>query len=212
MPKKKETIIKKVEDTAKKITKELVKDIEVAEEKIEEFIKGEEKTKKKPAKKRVKKPAKKEKFTELLEKAKKLEAGVEEAKEVDIKKKIKEKESEKEDTLVPMEDYLKSSIHLGTKVITPDMKSYVYRRRADGLAVFNTALLDDKIREGAEYLAKFAPKDVVVICKSSGVLLYIPIGSSLISVILPVLVKPPIVSSPSIKLFPFILLPLFLKE
>ena len=101
----------------------------------------------------------------MLEKAKKLEAGVEEAKDVDIKKKIKEKESEKEDTLVPMEDYLKSSIHLGTKVITPDMKSYVYRRRADGLAVFNTALLDDKIREGAEYLAKFAPEDIVVICK-----------------------------------------------
>ena len=64
-----------------------------------------------------------------------------------------------------MEDYLKSSMHLGTRVITPDMRKYVYRRRADGLAVFNTALLDDLIREGAEYLSKFDPKDVIVVCK-----------------------------------------------
>jgi small subunit ribosomal protein S2 len=45
------------------------------------------------------------------------------------------------------------------------MRKYVYRRRADGLAVFNTALLDDLIREGAEYLSKFDPKDVIVVCK-----------------------------------------------
>ncbi len=64
-----------------------------------------------------------------------------------------------------MEDYLKASIHLGTRVITPDMRQYVYRRRADGLAVFNTALLDDKIREGAEFLAKYAPEDVLLCCK-----------------------------------------------
>jgi small subunit ribosomal protein S2 len=64
-----------------------------------------------------------------------------------------------------MEDYLKASIHLGTRVITPDMRPFVYRRRADGLAVFNTALLDDKIREGAEYLAKFAPEDIILVCK-----------------------------------------------
>ena len=57
----------------------------------------------------------------------------------DIKKKIKL--AEEKETLVPIEHYLKSSIHLGTRVITPDMKKYVYRRRADGLAVFNTARL-----------------------------------------------------------------------
>lgn len=108
---------------------------------------------------------KKAKLAKLLAKAKQLEGSVEEAKSLDIKKKLKEGESEKSDTLVPMEDYLKASIHLGTRVITPDMRKYVYRRRADGLAVFNTALLDDKIREGAAYLAKFAPKDVILVCK-----------------------------------------------
>ena len=71
----------------------------------------------------------------------------------------------KKEMLVPIEDYLKSSIYLGTRVMTPDMRSYVYRRRADGLAVFNTSLLDEKIREAAEYLAKFEPKDIILVCK-----------------------------------------------
>ncbi len=56
-------------------------------------------------------------------------------------------------------------MHLGTRAITPDMKPYVYKRRADSLAVFNTTLLDEKLREAAEYLAQFAPEDIAVICK-----------------------------------------------
>ncbi|MEK6928508.1 MAG: 30S ribosomal protein S2 [Nanoarchaeota archaeon] len=107
---------------------------------------------------------KKARLTKLLEKAKKLESKIEDIGDVDLKKKVKPEE-EKENTLVPMEDYLKASVHLGTRVITPDMRKYVYRRRADGLAVFNTAVLNDKIREGAEYLSKFAPQDVIIVCK-----------------------------------------------
>ena len=119
------------------------------------------------AKSEESKEDKKAKLAKLLEKAKKLEGAVEEEK-IDLKRKVKKKEGEeeeKENTLVPMEDYLKSSIHLGTRVITPDMRKYVYRRRADGLAVFNTALLDDKISEGAAYLSKFAPDKIILICK-----------------------------------------------
>ncbi|MDP3881651.1 MAG: 30S ribosomal protein S2 [Nanoarchaeota archaeon] len=108
----------------------------------------------------------KAKLAKLLEKAEKLKSKVEDVKDVDLKKKVRPEDKEdKKETLVPMEDYLKSSIHLGTRVITPDMRKYVYRRRADGLAVFNTALLDDLIREGAEYLSKFDPKDVIIVCK-----------------------------------------------
>ena len=108
---------------------------------------------------------KRAKLRKLREKAKALEKTVEEAAPIDLKKKMKPEEEEKKDTLVPMEDYLKASIHLGTRVITPNMRTYVYRRRADGLAVFNTALLDDKLREGAAYLAKFAPHEIMVVCK-----------------------------------------------
>ncbi len=105
------------------------------------------------------------KLAKLLEKAKKLEKTVKEIKPADLKKKLTLEEEEEKETLVPMEDYLKSSIHLGTRVITPDMRPYVYRRRADGLAVFNTSLLDDKIREGSAFLAQFAPEDIILVCK-----------------------------------------------
>lgn len=120
-------------------------------------------TKKKTTEK--KEPSEKEaKLAKLKEKAAKLAEGIKEEK-VDLKKKVKAGQEEAKNTLAPIEDYLKSSIHLGTRAITPDMKPYVYKRRADSLAVFNTALLDEKIREGGDYLAQFAPEDVVVVCK-----------------------------------------------
>ena len=114
------------------------------------------------------KEEKKAKFSKLLEKAKALEGKVEDAKELDVskvKKKTSDEQEVEKETLVPMDDYLKASIHLGTRVITPDMRPYVYRRRADGLAVFNTALLDDKIREGGEFLSKFSPENIIIVCK-----------------------------------------------
>ena len=109
--------------------------------------------------------AKAEKKAKLLERAKKIAGEVKEEKEIKLKEKIKEEKEEKKDLLVPIEDYLKSSIYLGTRVVTPDMRKYVYRRRADGLAVFNTDLLDKKIRESAEFIAKFEPKSIIVVCK-----------------------------------------------
>lgn len=175
---KKESIVEEIEEkiveTAKKVANKVEEVAEEVVEEVEELVEGKEsKTKAKPKKSSETKVEKSEidskedkkaKLAKLLEKAKKLEGKVEDSKDVDLKKKVKNEEDEKE-TMVPMEDYLKSSIHLGTRVITPDMRPYVYRRRADGLAVFNTSLLDDKIKEGAEYLAKFVPKDVILVCK-----------------------------------------------
>jgi small subunit ribosomal protein S2 len=145
--KKEESEMENTEE--KESTKKSKKSEEKKDEKTEEELKED----------------KKAKLAKLLEKAKKLEGKVEDVKDIDLKKKVKPEEEEKKDTLVPMEDYLKSSIHLGTRVITPDMRKYVYRRRADGLAVFNTALLDDKMREGIEYLNKFNPEGIILVCK-----------------------------------------------
>ena len=63
--------------------------------------------------------------------------------------------SSKEETLIPLEDYIKCAVHLGTKVITPHMRKYVYKRRADGLAVINTILIDKQLREAIEFLNKY---------------------------------------------------------
>jgi small subunit ribosomal protein S2 len=104
-----------------------------------------------------------ERKKELLEKAKKLSEKVDITKTEELKEQVKIKK--RTDLLIPLEDYVKAGIYLGTKVVTPDMKPFVYRRRADGLAIFNTDVIDKKLREGIEYLSKFDAKDVILVCK-----------------------------------------------
>jgi small subunit ribosomal protein S2 len=100
----------------------------------------------------------------LLEKAKKLKEKVEGSADIEsMKEEVKAKK--KSDMLIDLEDYVKTGIYLGTRVVTPDMKKFVYRRRADGLAIFNTDLIDEKLKEGIEYLSKFKPEDVILVCK-----------------------------------------------
>jgi ribosomal protein uS2 len=89
--------------------------------------------------------------------------------------KISKKEIEKEtkdlksktpvETLIPLEDYIKCAVHLGTKVITPHMRKYVYKRRADGLAVINTVAIDEKLRKAIEMLIKYDVEQVYLVCK-----------------------------------------------
>jgi small subunit ribosomal protein S2 len=153
---KTEDVVEEVEKVAKKIVK-----------KVKEAVGDKKSTSKKSEKKEKKVESKKLSLEELKKKAASLEKKFEKVDKVDIKEAVSgdKEEEEKKDILVPIEDYLKSSIHLGTRVITPHMRQYVYRRRADGLAVFNTAMLDDLIKEGADYLSKFAPEDIVITCK-----------------------------------------------
>lgn len=100
----------------------------------------------------------------LMEKAAKLKEKVEGSADIEsMKEEIKAKK--KSDMLIDLEDYVKTGIYLGTRVVTPDMKKYVYRRRADGLAIFNTDLIDEKLKEGIEYLSQFEPEDVILVCK-----------------------------------------------
>jgi small subunit ribosomal protein S2 len=101
----------------------------------------------------------------LLEKAAKLKekASTDMLSSEELKEQIKIKK--REDMLLPLEEYVKAGIYIGTRVVTPDMRPYVYRRRADGLAIFNTDLIDEKLKEGIEYLSKFNPEDIILVCK-----------------------------------------------
>ena len=104
-----------------------------------------------------------EKKKKLLERVEKLKGKVEKPTSEELKEKVKIKK--REDMLIPLEEYVKAGIYLGTKVVTPKMKKFVYRRRADGLAILNTDLIDEKLREGIEYLSKFNPEDIILACK-----------------------------------------------
>jgi len=102
----------------------------------------------------------------LLEKVAKLKAKVPVEGGVSTKE-LKEqvKVKKKKDMLVPLEEYVRAGIYLGTRVVTPSMKPFIYRRRADGLAIFNTDTIDEKLKEGIEYLSKFDAKDIILVCK-----------------------------------------------
>jgi small subunit ribosomal protein S2 len=106
-----------------------------------------------------------EKKKEVLEKAKKLaeRISLEKVSTKELKEKVRIKK--RTDMLVPLEDYVKSGIYIGTKVVTPQMRQFVYRRRADGLAIFNTDLIDEKLKEGIEFLSRFAPEEIILVCK-----------------------------------------------
>ena len=179
--KKEESIISKVAHAAEHVVEEIGEVAEEVIENVEEAITGEEKKTKKKTSSKKSEEAKEETQAEEVEekktkpkkelseamkaKLKALESKFKEIEKIDIKEKVTGEKSEPTDTLVPIEDYLKSSMHLGTRVITPNMRKYIYKRRADGLAVFNTAMLDSTVREAGEFLSKYAPEDMIVVCK-----------------------------------------------
>ncbi|PIO00959.1 hypothetical protein COT60_02950 [Candidatus Pacearchaeota archaeon CG09_land_8_20_14_0_10_30_9] len=107
---------------------------------------------------------KEEKLKALKEKAEKiLHEKVEKTDSELLKEEVKVKK--KSDMLIDLEDYVKTGIYLGTRIVTPEMRKYIYRRRADGLAIFNTDLIDEKLKKGIEYLSKFEPENVILVCR-----------------------------------------------
>jgi len=81
-------------------------------------------------------------------------------------KAISEIKEKKEDTiLTSLDNYIKTASYLGTKVITPSMRKYVYRRRLDGLAILNTNIVDKKLKEGIDFVIQYKPNEWTLICK-----------------------------------------------
>lgn len=165
-------VIKSIKENVKKGEEEIEELFEKGEKAVKKVVEEvEEKLGIKPKKKLIK-TAKaesiisekeiKEKKRALLKKVKKLKEKFEKPKTEELKEKVKIK---KKEMVIPLEEYIKVGIYLGTRVVTPNMRPFVYRRRADGLAIFNTDLIDEKLKEGIEYLSKFAPEDVVLVCK-----------------------------------------------
>jgi len=159
-------VIDEIKENIEEGVEELEEVLEDGAEEVEEVL--EEKDVKKEAEAESSEEKVKtleEKKKALLEKVKKLKEKVDVTSSEELKEQVKEKK--KADMLIPLEEYVKAGIYLGTRVVTPDMKPFVYRRRADGLAIFNTDLIDEKIKESIEFLSKFDAEDIIVVCKRS---------------------------------------------
>ena len=167
-----EELVDKIEGKKKKSSKKKSendesfsgKEKELAE--IESLSRGETSERSEPLETEVTGKEKKtleEKKKELLERVKKISGKIDETKTEDLKEQVKAKK--RADMLVPLEEYVKSGIYIGKRAVTPGMKKFVYRRRADGLAIFDTNLIDEKLKEGIEYMSKFNPEDIILVCR-----------------------------------------------
>lgn len=70
-----------------------------------------------------------------------------------------------EEFLVPSDEYLKAGIHIGTKFKTRYMEQFIYKTRPDGLSVLNLQKINERIKIAANFLAQYAPEDVLIVSK-----------------------------------------------
>lgn len=67
--------------------------------------------------------------------------------------------------LVPLEDYLKAGLHIGTKFRTKYMEKFIYKVRPDGLSVLNVEQINNRLKLAAQMLAQYEPKDIIIVCR-----------------------------------------------
>lgn len=69
---------------------------------------------------------------------------------------------EQNDLLIPLEDYLRSGVHIGTSTGMKSMKEFIYRVRNDGLFVLDVRKTDERIKIVSRFLAKIDPSEIIV--------------------------------------------------
>ncbi|MBU1203906.1 MAG: 30S ribosomal protein S2 [Nanoarchaeota archaeon] len=72
---------------------------------------------------------------------------------------------ENKNLLVPLDDYLKAGIHIGTKFKTKYMEPFIYKCRADKLLVLNVESIDSRLSIASQFLSKYEPEEIVVVCR-----------------------------------------------
>ncbi len=65
--------------------------------------------------------------------------------------------------LLPLETLLSAGIHIGTRIKTKDMETFIYRVRPDGLFVLDVKKTDERIRTAAKFLSKIDPTRLTVV-------------------------------------------------
>jgi small subunit ribosomal protein S2 len=68
-----------------------------------------------------------------------------------------------EELLLPQDTLLSAGVHIGTRMRTKDMESFIYRVRADGLFVLDVKKTDERIRVAAKFLARFEPLKIAAV-------------------------------------------------
>ncbi|MFC1728407.1 30S ribosomal protein S2 [Nanoarchaeota archaeon] len=70
--------------------------------------------------------------------------------------------TDKETLLIPIDQYLKAGIHIGTKFKTKYMANFIYKIRPDGLYILNLQKIDERIKMAAKFLSQYEPEEILV--------------------------------------------------
>lgn len=65
--------------------------------------------------------------------------------------------------LLPIETLLSAGVHIGTRIKTKDMETFVFRVRPDGLFVLDVKRMDERLRTASKFIARYDPSKVVVV-------------------------------------------------
>jgi small subunit ribosomal protein S2 len=75
-------------------------------------------------------------------------------------------ETATEQSLLVAEDlYLTSGVHIGTQQKSADMRRFIFKVRNDGLYVLDIKSTDERVRVAADFLSRFDPERVLVVCQ-----------------------------------------------
>ena len=70
-----------------------------------------------------------------------------------------------EQYLVPVDEYLKVGLHIGTKFRTRAMEPFIYKVRPDGLTVLNVQKINERLEVAAKFLSYYKPEDILVVSR-----------------------------------------------
>lgn len=68
-----------------------------------------------------------------------------------------------EEFLVPLDQYLKAGLHIGTKYKTKYMEPFIYKVRPDGLSILNIQEINRRLKMLASFLARYEPGEILII-------------------------------------------------
>jgi small subunit ribosomal protein S2 len=69
---------------------------------------------------------------------------------------------EEEQLLVPLDDFLKAGIHIGTKSKTKYMEPFIYKARPDGLLVLNVQEVNKRLKLLTNFISQYKPEEIIV--------------------------------------------------
>lgn len=68
-----------------------------------------------------------------------------------------------EEFLVPLDQYLKAGLHIGTKYKTKYMEPFIYKVRPDGLSILNIQEINKRLKILVDFLVRYDPEEILVI-------------------------------------------------